>query len=216
MLGAGMTASTAALAGALWFGPPAVAAAPIDPEPDKRLTLDYTPGLGVRIASADGRYALQTWLRAQLRDTFIHDPTATPDLSNGLELRRASLFFAGNVFGPHNKYFMQLVFAPRDLGMQGGQVTQSPLFDLFFTFDYLRDLSLRVGQYKPFFSRQFIAAWADLQFVDRSIIQQEFLLERDVGFDLFSNDLGGLDLFRYSLGPTPARVATTSRFGNFA
>ncbi|KIG18682.1 FmdC precursor [Enhygromyxa salina] len=170
------------------------------PESGSRLSVEYKPNTGVHITSADGRFAMATWLRMQLRDTLTHTPSATPELTNGMEFRRASLFFAGNVFGPNNKYFLQLVFDPRGLGMQNGQVTQSPLFDFFFTFDYLRDLSVRVGQYKPQYSRQFIAAWADLQFVDRSTVQSEFLLERDLGFDLFSNDLGGLDLFRYSLG----------------
>ncbi|WP_106092680.1 hypothetical protein [Enhygromyxa salina] len=177
-----------------------VASAPDEPDPNKRLSVEYRPNLGVLVSSADGRFAMGTWLRMQLRDTLTHNPTTPPNLTNGMEFRRVSLFFAGNVFGPHNQYFLQLVFDPRGLGMQDGQVTQSPVFDFFFTFDYLRDLSLRIGQYKPQYSRQFIAAWADLQFVDRSTVQSEFLLERDLGFDLFSNDLGGLDLFRYSLG----------------
>lgn len=182
--------STALLATWLSLGPPS----------ESNLVVEHQPGQGVRIAGANGRFSMQTWLRAQVRDTLLHDSGASPSLTQTLEARRASLFFAGNVFGPHNKYFVQLVFAPRDLGLVAGQVTQSPIFDLFFTFDHLRDLSVRVGQYKPMFSRQFIASWGDLQFVDRSIAQTEFYLDRDIGFDLFSNDLGGLDRFRYSIG----------------
>lgn len=193
-----------ALATFFSFAPPASAATAPPPEnpdgPTKDIVIDHIPGQGVRIATGNGRFSFQTWLRTQLRDTFVHTPGTPDDLHHTLELKRLSLFFAGNVFGPHNKYFVQLVFDPRDLGLTGGQVTQSPIFDVILTFDYLRDLSIRVGQYKPFFSRQFIGGWGDLQFVDRASMQGEFLLDRDLGFDLFSNDLGGLDKLRYSVG----------------
>jgi hypothetical protein len=175
------------------------APAPVPPPPPPP-TIEHRPGQGVRVTSADGSFSLQTWLRGQIRDTIVHDPAVVPASGQTIEVKRASLFFAGNVFGPHNRYFTQFVFAPRDLGLDSGQLTQSPIFDVFFTFDRLRDLSVRVGQYKPAFSREFIAAWGDLQLVDRSNVQNEFHLDRDVGVDLLSDDLGGLDLFRYAVG----------------
>ena len=196
----GLSATTALIA---WLSvAPPIEAPPPKPETASKTSLqvERDPGQGVRLSTADGRFSMQTWMRAQFRDSFVHDPNASPSLHHTLEARRASVYLAGHVFGPHNKVFMQLAFAPRDLGLQTGHVTQSPIADLFVTFDYLRDLSIRIGQYKPFFSRQFIASWGNLQFVDRSIVQNEFHLDRDIGFDLFSNDLGGLDLLRYSVG----------------
>ena len=160
----------------------------------------YSFGQGVNFKSCDGNYLMHVWSRSQLRYSLNRVDQPGSNVSQVMEVRRASLFFAGNAFGEHNKYFLQLVFAPRDVGLTGPAQTSSPIFDMFFTFDYLRDFSLRVGQYKPFFSRQFIAAWGDLQFVDRSIAQNEFHLDRDIGFDVFSTDVGGLDLFRYYAG----------------
>jgi phosphate-selective porin OprO/OprP len=164
--------------------------------------LGREPGQGVKAVSPDGSFQLQIWLRGQLRYTMSRTvDRGMVDTSQVFQLRRGAVFFGGHAFGVHNKYFVQAVFAPQDLGLENGQITQSPIFDWFFTFDYLRDLSLRVGQYKPFYSRQFIDAWGDLQFVDRSVVQNEFHLERDVGFDLFSNDLAGKGgMLQYSLG----------------
>lgn len=160
--------------------------------------LAFNPGQGVTFESCDGDYELHMWPRVQLRYTYNGSSARDGGAEQVFEVRRAGLFFAGHAFGEHNKYFLQFVFAPRDVGL--GASPASPLFDVFLTFDYLRDLSLRVGQYKPFYSRQFIDAWGDLQFVDRSIVQNEFHLERDLGLDLFSSDLGGLGLFRYYAG----------------
>ena len=180
-------------------------------------------GEGVRFRGQGGDALLHVWERAQLRYSWARADQPGTDRRQVVEIRRASLFLEGHVFGRHNRYFTQFVFAPRDVGLATPGAANSPIFDMFFTFDYARDLSLRVGQYKPFFSRQFIAAWGDLQFVDRAQVQGEFHLERDLGFDVFSADLGGVGLFRYYAGvyagqgrntvtEEPVRFSTVFRF----
>ena len=185
-------------------GAPSSVAASAAPDtsitPDCRPTVNFSPGQGVEFMTCDGDHAMHLWSRAQLRYTLTHNEQPGRDYQQTAEVRRAALFLAGHAFNPHNKYFVQLAFSARDLGLDSGPVSNSPIFDMFLTFDYARDASLRLGQYKPFFSRQFIAGWGDLQFIDRSTVQNEFHVERDIGFDLFSNDLGGLGLFRYTVG----------------
>ncbi|MBT8491550.1 MAG: OprO/OprP family phosphate-selective porin, partial [Deltaproteobacteria bacterium] len=110
----------------------------------------------------------------------------------------------GNTFGKHNKFKAELAVSPRDLRLtESGSnviVRESPLLTWFMEFDYLRDLTLRVGQYKIPYSRQRVISSGALQLVDRSIANAEFTLDRDIGFDLRSKNLLGLNLLRYYVG----------------
>lgn len=192
-----------------------MAARPVDPE-----TIRYRPGKGLEIRSAEGDFAIITRLRAQ----FLYDLIVEPDVDDAqnFQIRRARLQFAGNLFGEHNRYKVEIALSPRDLARETVEVAgpidaedpvaehlhesedelvqQVPLLDWFLVFDYLRDLTLVVGQYKVPYSRQRVISSGDLQFVDRSLANGEFTLDRDIGFDLRSPDLFGLDLFRYYAG----------------
>jgi hypothetical protein len=174
---------------------------------------EFRPGRGVHFASGDDQFSLDLWLRNQLRYTLDNEPApGDRDLQHTIELRRASVFMAGHAYGEHNKYFVQLIFSPRELGI-GTDSFHSPLFDWFFTFDQLRDVSVHAGQFKPFYSRQFIAPWGGLQFVDRSIVEKEFLANRDIGLDIYSRDLFGLGLLRYDVGLFAGRGRDSFRRG---
>ena len=61
---------------------------------------------------------------------------------------------------------------------------ESPLLSYYLEFDYLRDLTVRVGQYKIPFSRQRVISSGNQQMVDRSIANGEFNLDRDIGIDI--------------------------------
>ena len=160
--------------------------------------MKFKPGKGLEISSADGQFKLITRLRAQMRYTLDQ---ADGELSHGFQLRRARLLFQGHVFGKHNNYKFELAVSPRDIGLQsGGTISKSPLLDWYFHFGQLRDLNLRIGQYKVPYSRQRVVSSGNLQMVDRSIANGEFTLDRDVGFDIRSKDLGGLGVLRYYAG----------------
>jgi len=123
-------------------------------------------------------------------------------------LRRARIQFGGHFFGEDNRYKLQLALSPRDLGIRDnftGTPTQSPLLDYYLEFRQLRDLTLRIGQYKVPHNRQRVTSSGNLQMVDRSILNSEFNLDRDVGFDIRSRDFLGLDMLRYNLGVFMAR-----------
>ena len=81
-----------------------------------------------------------------------------------------------------------------------GTISKSPLLDWYFHFSQIRDLNLRMGQYKVPYSRQRVVSSGNLQMVDRSLANGEFNLDRDVGMDIRSKDLFGLDMFRYYAG----------------
>lgn len=161
----------------------------------------FRPGKGLEISSEDGRFSLITRLRAQLRYTFEHDgmleeddaTQGTDTMQQSLQLRRARLQFVGHIFNKHNKFKAEIGISPKDMGLQsGGGMKHSPMLTWYFEFDYLRDATVRMGQYKIPYNRQRVISSGNLMLVDRSLANGEFNLDRDVGFDLRSKDLGGL------------------------
>ena len=170
----------------------------------------FVPGKGLEFKSADGDFLLQTRLRAQ----FLYSGTVVPDedYSHDFMIRRARLQFAGNMWGKNNKFKVEFAVSPRDESNEAvdfdgddiddaNVVKTTPLLDWYNEFTYLRDLTLRIGQYKVPYSRQRVISSGDLQMVDRSSTANgEFTLDRDLGLDIRSKDLFGLDLFKYYAG----------------
>jgi hypothetical protein len=160
--------------------------------------MKFKPGKGLQVTSKDGKFRLTTRLRAQMRYTLDQEDGA---FSHGFQLRRARLLFNGHVFGKHNTFKFELAVSPKDIGLKsGGTISKSPLLDWYFHFSQLRDLNVRIGQYKVPYSRQRVVSSGNLQMVDRSIANGEFTLDRDVGFDIRSKDVGGLGFLRYYAG----------------
>lgn len=167
------------------------------------VTFRFRPTNGVELRSADETFSLKIGLRVQ---TLLAITTETDDAADesatvgSFLVRRARISLGGNFFGKHNRYKLQLALAPLDVGLDDGAVTESPLLDAQLEFTHLRDLTLRLGQYKVPFGREQIVSSGDLAFVDRSIAHSAFTLGRDVGVTVLSSDLLGLDVLRYSLG----------------
>lgn len=160
--------------------------------------MKFQPGKGLVVASENGRFKLATRLRAQFLYTLQHDGVEN-DIEHGLQIRRARLQFGGHVFNEHNRFKAELAFSPRDEGFDGTP-HHTPLLDWYAELDYLRDLTLRIGQYKVPYSRQRVISSGNLQLVDRSMANGEFNLDRDIGLDLRSKDLFGLGRLRYYAG----------------
>ncbi len=161
----------------------------------------FVPGDGLTFKSEDESFAMAIRLRIQFRDELTsEDVDGVETLTNAFGIRRARLQFKGNIFSKYVKYKAEFALSPRDLSLQGGSTRYTPLLSWYTDFTYLRDLSLRVGQYKLLYSRQRVVSSGDQEFVDRNIAQNEFNLDRDIGGHLYSKNLLGLDLFRYYLG----------------
>jgi hypothetical protein len=173
----------------------------------------YVPGDGLTFSSKDGRFELATRLRAQLLYSLAHDGEDRSTL-HGLQIRRARLQFKGHVFNEHNQFKVELALSPRDMAFDGVP-TRTPILDWYFDFTYLRDLSLRIGQYKIPYSRQRVISSGDLQLVDRSGANSEFNLDRDIGIDIRSKDFLGVDRLRYYAGVYLGEGRDQFELGNF-
>ncbi len=172
-------------------------------KPIGRGNVAYKPGKGLVLESDNGKYMLAMNVAAQFLYTLEHEgkpAEGAKPTTNTFELRRARLFFIGHVFNPHVKYWVQLQFAPRDLGLSDGKIQQSPVFQWQATFDFLRDFTPQVGLNFIPYARQRVAPILKLQMIDNSIASYEFTLDRDIGINFMSKDVGGLGRLRYYAG----------------
>jgi hypothetical protein len=162
--------------------------------------ITFTPGEGIKIESTDHDFSVGLGFRFQLLYTLLDKDPATKETVQSLQIRRARLQVAGNAFGVHNKYRLEMAISPSDVAMTTQGVGTSPLLEAYTEFDYLRDLTVRAGQFKVPFDRMRVTSDLARQMVDYANTVGEFSLDRDLGIDLKSNDLFGLGLFRYHLG----------------
>lgn len=164
--------------------PAQMASRPIRPE------VTFRPGKGLIVGSADGAFEIAMKIRGQILATFEADHAPGGPNRSGAQIRRARLAFQGHMFGKHNKYKFELATSPRDASTRrDGAVGTAPLLDWTMTFDYLKAATVVAGQYKVPFSRQRVVSSGSLQMVDRSIVQSEFNLDRNVGVDVRSTSL---------------------------
>lgn len=105
--------------------------------------------------------------------------TTPSDENISFQIRRLRLIFSGNGFYPWVKYFVQI-------GQDKGGTFETK--DAFLDFAYYKELTPRIGQWKVPFQIEEITSDALLEFGgDRSIVNDEFTLERDIGAEIYGS-----------------------------
>lgn len=186
-----------------WMGfHAAFATETLDPVPLDGAAGTSTKGADrIELTSRDGRFELVPGLRAQYRYRLESVPTVENGrmASHAATLRRARVGFKGHAWGEHNTYKVELAFE----GLNNA--SRTPLLTWQAAFTYIRDLNIRMGQFKVPFHREYLVSSRNLATIDRSIADSEFGFRRDIGLDLGSKDLGGLGWLRYNVGVYAAR-----------
>lgn len=163
----------------------------------------YKPGNGVTLRSQDGRFALNFAMWAQLLFTGKREQMPASGSSGrtaSLELRRARVVLQGHAFTPHLKYYVHLMFAPKDLGFKDGAPTRAPIFQWYATVTRLANAQLQAGFFFVPYARQRMAPLPRLQFADNATASYEFTLDQDIGLQVASPDVAGLGMLRYYAG----------------
>ncbi len=138
-------------------------------EPMVFVPISYDKGLNV--STSDGTTKIRFNSLLKFRYFYLlNDRAGTTDTST-FQIPAARMSFAGNAFKEEYKYGVQLEFAGGD----------TRLLDFFTEYDYKPSFKLRVGQFKVPYSRQRLASIGNLLFTDRSIADEEFNLNRDIG-----------------------------------
>jgi phosphate-selective porin OprO/OprP len=162
--------------------------------------ITFSPGEGLTIESTDHQFSVGLGFRFQLLYTLLSEDPANHTTDQSLQIRRARAQLMGHVFGEHNKYRLELAISPSDVAMTNQGVGTSPLLEAYTEFDYLRDLTIRAGQFKVPFDRMRVTSDMARQLVDYSGVTGEFSLDRDIGVALKSSDLFGAGFLRYQAG----------------
>lgn len=161
-------------------------------------------GEGIHYTAADTSFDLKFAFRIQpllvYRFPVMSSP-ADPDPDQlQMTIRRARLKFDGFAFSPKVKYKLELALGNRNLGGTSSHTRMGArlILDAVIKWEFLPDVELWAGQTKLPGNRERVVSSQDLQFVDRSIVNGAFNVDRDIGVQLHGT---------HSLGSTPFKWA---------
>ncbi len=141
---------------------------------------DVRLGKGFVVETKDKTAKMSLHLRMQnqitmnLTDQFKLNETEA-------EVKRLRLSFKGYVYSPAFEYAIQLALSPSDIAdLPNGN--SNLVRDAVITYRPNSQWSIAFGQQKLMYNREQVSSSGSLQFVDRSIINSPFALNRDFGF----------------------------------
>lgn len=149
------------------------------------VTAEYTPddekyALGMK--SADGNYSLNMGARMQFRYTYEDNDEDFGGVDKqDITLRRARVYFGGNIYSKMVHYYVEADSDNFTFGMR----------DFYVYWDPIHELNAKIGYFKVPFNRQRMASSAKLLFQDRSIASEEFDQDRDYGADIYGKPFEG-------------------------
>jgi hypothetical protein len=146
-------------------------------------------GKGIfNIVGKDSTWSMKIGARVQFLTTASWENN-DGELMNGESsflIRRARLKFDGFAVTPKLVYKLELGLSNRD--MSGGSVytsnTPRIIYDAVMKWNFYENLEFWFGQTKLPGNRERVISSGNLQFVDRSILNAEFNLDRDIGVQL--------------------------------
>lgn len=149
-------------------------------------------GDGLNFTANDSTFSLKFGIRFQtlmqsnwnIREdklNYIEDHT-----SNFL-IRRSRLKFDGFAFSPKLKYKVELGLSNRDIA--GGNNKEHSfssrfILDAYLIWNFYQNFKLQIGQAKLPGNRERVISSANMQLVDRSLLNSRFNIDRDIGIQL--------------------------------
>ncbi|GJL59620.1 MAG: hypothetical protein NPIRA03_24770 [Nitrospirales bacterium] len=153
-----------------------------------------TVGYGIRgfeFSTKDGKFSTQIQWRFQGRwsyptdedpisaDDFHEDPQST------FQLRRVRMKIGGHGFQPWIRYYFEMNWQSTS---ESGSSSESPqLLDWRISLEKFKFLSLQLGQWKVDYNRERRDSSGNQQFVERSIVNEIFTIDRQVGAMLYGH-----------------------------
>jgi len=139
------------------------------------------------LVGQDSTWTMKVGLRFQ---TLV---TSQWDVSNGLSnqesamlIRRSRLKFDGFAFSPKLKYKVELGLSNRDQSGASEYTSNAPryILDAVLKWNFSGNFVLWLGQTKLPGNRERVISSANLQQVDRSLLNSRFTIDRDMGMQL--------------------------------
>ena len=158
-------------------------------------TIESTFGKGVTVVAADESFSMK--FNARVQSLFI---TEVPGMDfNAVEtnwlIRRSRLKFSGFAHQRNLQYKIELGLSNRDHGGEVPQTnnTSNLILDAFVRWKVAGNFEVWVGQTKLPGNRERVISSQKLQFVDRSLVNSRFNIDRDMGIQFRNkHTIGGM------------------------
>lgn len=160
--------------------------------------VDSKFGKGVfNVIAKDSSWSMKFATRIQILSTSVlsaNDPNAS-EIDQNFSIRRARFKFNGFAFSPKLKYKFELGLSNRDIsgGSEFTRNTPRYILDAVVMWNFAPKWELWAGQTKLPGNIERVISSGDLQFVDRSLLNSRFNIDRDVGLQLRHKDKIGQD-----------------------
>lgn len=150
-------------------------------------------GKGISIMAKDSSMSLKFQTRFQSlysASNTITDGKFDDNFSDQTLLRRSRLKFSGHVYNPKITYKIELGLTNKDQGVKqtdgddyfnGGS---NIILDAVLKYKFHKNWSIWAGQTKLPGNRERVISSANLQFVDRSLVNSYYNIDRDMGIQL--------------------------------
>lgn len=143
-------------------------------------------GKGLSFIAADSSFSFKLGTRFQMLYQGGTNP-ATKEWDDRFLIRRARLKFEGFAFSPKLEYKIELGLSNSDIGSDIPDQTNNAdniVLDAVAKWQMTPNLALWVGQTKLPGNRERVISSQKMQFVDRSLLNSRFNLDRDAGLQL--------------------------------
>ncbi len=156
-----------------------------------------TFGKGIRLAAKDSSMSMKFGLRFSTLYEGFYEPE-TKNYVDNLLIRRFRLKFDGFVVSPKLVYKVEIGVSNRDIGGVDANTSGAArlILDAVLKWNFADNFVLWFGQTKLPSNRERVVSSQKLQFVDRSLLNSRFNLDRDKGLQLHYHHSFGKVIFR--------------------
>ena len=173
------------------------------------------------LVGKDSTWTMKVGARMQFLATNAWDIDGNGDFGkneSNVLVRRARLKFGGFAYSPKLTYKIELGLSNRDIGGANEYTNNAPkyILDAVIKWNFYKNFTLWAGQTKLPGNRERVISSGNLQFVDRSKLNSNFNIDRDMGLQLRHHfNLGEKFLVRdmFSISQGEGRNVTTGNEG---
>jgi len=174
----------------------------------------------INFTAKDSSFSIKFAPRFQVRSmsSWDHDGNQYGSPDHNFIVRRARLKFDGFAYSPKLKYKLELGLSNRDISgaNQFNRNTPRYILDAVIMWSFAKNWELWAGQTKLPGNVERVVSSANLQLIDRSLLNSRFNIDRDLGVQLrHKSNLGGHFLMRekFSISQGEGRNVTEGNEG---
>lgn len=141
------------------------------------------------VMAKDSSWSMKFGMRIQslyVGEWDVNDTTGVGQGKSNFMIRRARLKFGGHAFSPKLQYKIELGLSNKDLGKVDSRNNFAPrmILDAVVKWNFYKNFTLWAGQTKLPGNRERVVSSANLQLVDRSLLNKNYNIDRDMGLQL--------------------------------